>query len=59
MSADDAESFARQLQMMMQYSVLIAGELVSRTVSIGVAVGIPGHDTASDLLREADQAGQQ
>lgn len=56
MSADDAELFARQLQKMMQYSVRIGGELVSRTISIGVAVGVPGHDSASDLLRQADQA---
>jgi diguanylate cyclase (GGDEF)-like protein len=56
MSADDAQSLARQLQAMMREGVLIGGELVSRTISIGVAVGIPGHDSASDLLRRADQA---
>lgn len=56
MSAQDAESFARQLRMMLECSVLIGGEMVSRTVSIGVAVGAPGHDTASDLVNRADQA---
>lgn len=56
MSADAAESFARQLQTMVQNRVLIAGELISRTVSIGVAVGIPGRDNTSDVLRRADQA---
>ena len=56
MSADDAESFARRLQLTLECSVLIGGEMVSRTVSIGLAVGMPGHDTASDLVRRADQA---
>jgi diguanylate cyclase (GGDEF)-like protein len=59
MSAHDAESFARQLQTMMQDGVLIGGELVNRTTSIGVAVGIPGHDSASDLLRQADQGARE
>ncbi len=56
MSADAAESFAQQLQMMMRNRVLISGELITRTVSIGVAVGTPGRDKTSDLLRRADQA---
>jgi EAL domain-containing protein (putative c-di-GMP-specific phosphodiesterase class I) len=30
--------------------------MLTRTVSIGVALGIPGRDTTSDLLRRADQA---
>jgi diguanylate cyclase len=56
MSVDGAESFARQLQTMVHTRVLIAGELITRTVSIGVAVGMPGRDNTSDLLRRADQA---
>jgi EAL domain-containing protein (putative c-di-GMP-specific phosphodiesterase class I) len=36
--------------------VPIDGEMLTRTVSIGVALGIPGRDTTSDLLRRADQA---
>ncbi len=56
MSANSAEVFARQLQTMVQNRVLIAGELITRTVSIGVAVGIPGRDNTSDLLRRADHA---
>ncbi len=56
MSADSAEIFARQLQTMVQNRVLIAGELITRTVSIGVAVGMPGRDNTSNLLRRADQA---
>ncbi len=30
--------------------------MLTRTVSIGVALGVPGHDATSDLLRRADQA---
>jgi EAL domain-containing protein (putative c-di-GMP-specific phosphodiesterase class I) len=36
--------------------VSIDGEMLTRTVSIGVALGVPGRDTTSDLLRRADQA---
>jgi EAL domain-containing protein (putative c-di-GMP-specific phosphodiesterase class I) len=36
--------------------VAVGGETITRTVSIGVAVGLPGMDNASDLLRQADQA---
>ena len=50
------ESFARQLQTWLQRRVVIDGEMLARTVSIGVAVGTPGDDTTSDLLRRADQA---
>jgi EAL domain-containing protein (putative c-di-GMP-specific phosphodiesterase class I) len=56
MHPDAAEAFARHLQTMVQNRVLIAGELITRTVSIGVAVGTPGRDNTSDLLRRADQA---
>ncbi|MGC2655738.1 MAG: EAL domain-containing protein [Mycobacterium sp.] len=56
MSANAAEAFARQVQTMVQNRVLIAGELITRTVSIGVAIGMPGRDNTSDILRRADQA---
>jgi EAL domain-containing protein (putative c-di-GMP-specific phosphodiesterase class I) len=36
--------------------VAIDGEMLTRTVSVGVALGVPGRDTTSDLLRRADQA---
>ncbi|MBW8710542.1 MAG: EAL domain-containing protein [Mycobacterium sp.] len=36
--------------------VIIDGEMLTRTVSIGMAVGVPGCDSTSDLLRWADQA---
>jgi EAL domain-containing protein (putative c-di-GMP-specific phosphodiesterase class I) len=36
--------------------VSLDGEVLTRTVSVGVAQGIPGGDTTSDLLRRADLA---
>lgn len=51
-----AESFAHRLQTRLQKQVVIDGEILTRTVSIGVATGLPGRDTTSDLLRWADHA---
>jgi diguanylate cyclase (GGDEF)-like protein len=51
-----AEAFANRLQNRLHTQVAIDGELLARTVSIGVAVGEPGRDRASDLLRRADEA---
>jgi len=56
MTADEAEALASRLQSMLRERVSIDGEMLTRTVSIGVALGIPGRDTTSDLLRRADQA---
>ncbi len=56
MDIDTAADFARQLQERVQTQVVIDGEMLARTVSIGVATGFPGRDTTSDLLRRADQA---
>ena len=56
MSAEAAEALAHTLQDPMCDPVRIGGELITRTVSIGVAVGMPGVDTSDDLLRRADQA---
>jgi diguanylate cyclase (GGDEF)-like protein len=56
MTADEAETLANRLQAMLRERVSIDGEMLTRTVSIGVALGIPGRDTTSDLLRRADQA---
>ncbi len=56
MSATEAEALASQLQATMRERVSIDGEMLTRTVSIGVALGVPGRDTTSDLLRRADQA---
>jgi diguanylate cyclase (GGDEF)-like protein len=56
MGAVAAESLAYRLQSMLRERVSIDGEMLTRTVSVGVAVGYPGRDTTSDLLRRADQA---
>ena len=56
MGAESAEELAEHLQNALRERVAIDGEMLTRTVSIGVAVGEPGRDTTSDLLRKADQA---
>ncbi|MGA5463517.1 putative bifunctional diguanylate cyclase/phosphodiesterase [Mycobacterium sp. NPDC050041] len=56
MDADGAEVYARELQTRLQKRVVIDGETLTRTVSIGVAVGVAGRDSTSDVLRWADQA---
>ncbi len=55
-SIQKAESLARDLQAALCDRVNIDGELVTRTVSIGLATGTPGVDSTTDLLRRADQA---
>lgn len=56
MAVEEAEALAHRLRTTLCERVSIDGELLTRTVSIGVAQGIPGRDTTSDLLRRADQA---
>lgn len=56
MSAAAAQPLAERLRDQFREHVAIGGELLTRTVSIGVASGTPGQDTPSDLLRWADQA---
>src|SRR5689334_9478074 len=56
MDAETAEALAYRLQATLRERVAIDGEMLTRTVSIGVALGVPGRDTTSDLLRRADQA---
>jgi diguanylate cyclase (GGDEF)-like protein len=56
MNIDSAAAFAERLQAQLHQHVIIGGERLARTVSIGVATGIPGRDSTSDLLRRADQA---
>jgi diguanylate cyclase (GGDEF)-like protein len=56
MNADEAETLAHRLQSALRERVAIDGEMLTRTISIGVALGIPGRDATSDLLRRADQA---
>jgi diguanylate cyclase (GGDEF)-like protein len=56
MDADAAEALAHRLPSVLRERVSIDGEMLTRTVSIGVALGVPGRDSTSDLLRRADQA---
>jgi diguanylate cyclase (GGDEF)-like protein len=56
MGSDEAGALAVRLQSTLHERVAIDGEMLTRTVSIGVAIGIPGRDTTSDVLRRADQA---
>jgi diguanylate cyclase (GGDEF)-like protein len=55
-TATDAEDLANHLLGVLRERVSIDGEMLARTVSIGVAIGEPGKDTNEDLLRRADQA---
>ncbi|MGE2712756.1 putative bifunctional diguanylate cyclase/phosphodiesterase [Mycolicibacterium litorale] len=56
MTVDAAETLAHRLQAALRERVSIDGEMLTRTISIGVAAGNPGHDSTSDLLSRADQA---
>jgi diguanylate cyclase (GGDEF)-like protein len=56
MTTAAAESFARRLGTMLRERLAIGGHMITRTVSIGVAVGMPGRDNSTDLLRRADEA---
>jgi diguanylate cyclase (GGDEF)-like protein len=56
MSTGTAESFARRLGAMLRERLAIGGHMITRTVSIGLAVGMPGRDNSTDLLRRADEA---
>ncbi|WP_454561384.1 putative bifunctional diguanylate cyclase/phosphodiesterase [Mycobacterium haemophilum] len=56
MEVDAVELLAHRLQARLQESMVIDGETLTRTVSIGVATGLPGRDSTSDLLRWANQA---
>jgi diguanylate cyclase (GGDEF)-like protein len=54
--AEAADALAHKLHGMLVERVMIGSEMLARTVSIGIAVGTPGQDTTSDLLRKADLA---
>jgi diguanylate cyclase (GGDEF)-like protein len=56
LSTEAAEALGSRLQSILRERVTIDGEMLTRTVSIGVALGVPGRDTTSDLIRRADQA---
>ncbi|MBY0441686.1 MAG: EAL domain-containing protein [Mycobacteriaceae bacterium] len=56
MSIEIAESFAGRLGQALREHVEVGGHVITRTVSIGLAVGMPGRDSTTDLLRRADEA---
>ncbi|MGO9930038.1 MAG: putative bifunctional diguanylate cyclase/phosphodiesterase [Mycobacterium sp.] len=56
MDVSSAVAFAHWLQDRVDKQVVIDGEKLSRSASIGVATGGPGRDSTSELLRRADQA---
>ncbi|MGO9098732.1 MAG: putative bifunctional diguanylate cyclase/phosphodiesterase [Mycobacterium sp.] len=56
MSTHAADSFADRLRAMVHDRLTIDNQTITRTVSIGVAAGMPGHDDVAELLRRADEA---
>lgn len=56
MPVDNAELYAAELLTMVRDRLTIGGHTITRTVSIGVAVGVPGRDDSTDLLHRADEA---
>ena len=56
MSLETAEKTAEELCAALRDRMTVGGHMITRTVSIGVAVGTPGRDNTSDLLHRADEA---
>jgi diguanylate cyclase (GGDEF)-like protein len=56
MDLDAATALAENLNAELTDNVTIGGEVLNRTVSIGVTTGLPGQDSSLDLLRRADEA---
>ncbi len=52
----EAELLADQVRLLLKEPFTVGREFVRRTASIGVAVGLPGRDSTSDVLRHADLA---
>jgi diguanylate cyclase (GGDEF)-like protein len=55
-SIQTAQALADRLLMLVRDRMTLAGQTITRTVSIGVAAGMPGRDDSTDLLRRADEA---
>jgi diguanylate cyclase len=51
-----AESLAQRLQTTLRGPLKIGDDVITPSVSIGMAVGRPGRDNAADVLRRADEA---
>jgi diguanylate cyclase (GGDEF)-like protein len=56
MSIETAEKIGEELCAALRDRMALGGHMITRTVSIGVAVGSPGRDNTSDLLHRADEA---
>ncbi len=56
MSIETAEKTADELCVALRDRMALGGHMITRTVSVGVAVGMPGRDNSSDLLHRADEA---
>jgi diguanylate cyclase (GGDEF)-like protein len=56
MSIEVAEKTGEELCAALRDRMALGGHMISRTVSIGVAVGMPGRDSTSDILHRADEA---
>ncbi|MFZ1164461.1 putative bifunctional diguanylate cyclase/phosphodiesterase [Mycobacterium sp.] len=56
MTTQVAATLAERIRKAVHDRLIIDGQAVTRTVSIGVAVGMPGRDEGTDLLRRADEA---
>ena len=56
MSIETAEKTADELCVALRDRMALGGHMITRTVSVGVAVGMPGRDDSSDLLHRADEA---
>ncbi|MFF0816115.1 putative bifunctional diguanylate cyclase/phosphodiesterase [Rhodococcus sp. NPDC003318] len=54
--ADGARREAERISGLVNERVILGNISISRSASIGIAVGMPGECTASDLLWQADQA---
>jgi len=56
MSIETAEKTGEELCVALRDRMSLGGHMVTRSVSVGVAVGMPGRDNTSDLLHRADEA---
>ena len=56
MSIEAAEKTGEELCAALRDRMALGGHMISRSVSIGVAVGTPGRDSTSDILHRADEA---
>ncbi|WP_293002734.1 GGDEF and EAL domain-containing protein [Mycobacterium sp.] len=56
MSIETAEKTGEDLCAALRDRMSLGGHMITRTVSVGVAVGTPGRDNTSDLLHRADEA---